>query len=278
MNEGRRVVGNNVVMGYQAQDFAETMDPARTVLETARTAAAYLAERDVRAVLGGFFFSGDAVEKKVAVLSGGEKMRLAFVKLLLNPPNFLLLDEPTTHLDIASREALENALEDYEGTICLVSHDIEFTRHVAKGILAMTPPTVRRFPGGYDYYHERMEAETRGRKAGVGSQESGVKGRTSDASDEGGLDKKALRRERALRREEINKLRRPVEKRVKDAERRIAELEKEQDLLTGELMKPGENTDYAKVNRRLSEIQALLADTVERWEKASRELEQLPAE
>jgi ATP-binding cassette subfamily F protein 3 len=247
------------------------MDPLRTVLETARSAAPQVSEREIRGLLGGFFFSGDAVDKKVAVLSGGEKMRLAFARLLLNPPNFLLLDEPTTHLDIASREALENALEDYEGTVCFVSHDIEFTRHVAKGMLAMIPPSVRRFPGGYDYYREKMEAQER-------NQKSEDRGQKSDANDDSGGDKKALRRDRAQRREEFNKQRRPLEKQVKDAEKRMTDLERERDELTGELMKPRENTDYAKVNRRLSEIQAALADTVERWEKASRELEALPTE
>jgi ATP-binding cassette subfamily F protein 3 len=277
LNEGRRVVGNNVVIGYQAQDFAEMMDPQRTVLETARSASPQTSERDIRGLLGGFFFSGDAVEKKVSVLSGGEKMRLAFARLLLNPPNFLLLDEPTTHLDIASREALENALEDYEGTLCLVSHDIEFTRHVAKGILAMSPPTVRRFPGGYDYYHEKMEAEAKNQRPVSGPQSLGARPHNAN-DDESGLDKKALRRERALRRQEQELRRRPFEKVVKEAETRMTQLEQERDALTGELMKPGATTDYAKVNRRLSEIQALLADTVERWEKASRELETLSVE
>lgn len=276
LNEGRRVVGNNVVMGYQAQDFAETMDPTKTVLETARAAALQVSEREIRGLLGGFFFSGDAVDKKVAVLSGGEKMRLAFARMLLNPPNVLLLDEPTTHLDIASREALENALADYAGTVCLVSHDIEFTRHVAQGILAMTPAGVRRFPGGYDYYHEKMEAEERTRKASPVTREAG--GGSADGEGDPGADKKALRRERAQRREEVNQRRRPLEKLVKDSEKRLADLEREQDELTGELMKPRQDTDYAKLNRRLSEIHASLADTVERWERASRELEGLPVE
>jgi ATP-binding cassette subfamily F protein 3 len=276
LNEGRRVVGNNVVMGYQAQDFAETMDPTKTVLETARAAALQVSEREIRGLLGGFFFSGDAVDKKVAVLSGGEKMRLAFARMLLNPPNVLLLDEPTTHLDIASREALENALADYSGTVCLVSHDIEFTRHVAQGILAMSPAGVRRFPGGYDYYHEKMEAEERTRKALPVTRD--VRPGSLDAEVDSGADKKSLRRERAQRREEVNQRRRPFEKLVKDSEKRLSDLEREQDVLTGELMKPHENTDYAKLNRRLSEIQAALADTVERWERASRELENLPLE
>jgi len=248
------------------------MDPVRSVLETVKAAAPGLSEREVRGLLGGFFFSGDAVDKKIAVLSGGEKMRVAFARLLVNPPNFLLLDEPTTHLDIPSREALENALHDYEGTVCIVSHDIEFTRHVATSILAMTPPTVRRFPGGYDYYHEKMEAEARSKNSGDRSQVS-----ESDRDDDTG-DKKALRRERAMKRQELSKVRRPLENRIKSAERKITELEKEQDQLSGELMKPAPGTDYATLNRRLHEIQATLADTVETWEKASLELESIPAE
>lgn len=270
LNEGRRVMGHNVVIGYQAQDFAEMMDPLRTVLETVKSAAPFLSEREVRSLLGGFFFTGDAVEKKISVLSGGEKMRVAFARLLVNPPNFLMLDEPTTHLDIPSREALENALHDYEGTLCLVSHDIEFTRHVATSIIAMTPPVVRRYPGGYDYYHEKSEAEARIRTPDADFQEN-------DRSGEGG-DRKALRRERALKRQELNKIRGPVEHRIKSAERKMSLLEQEQDRLSGELMKPMPGTDYAKLNRRLSEIQAELAETVEIWEKASLELEALPVE
>jgi ATP-binding cassette subfamily F protein 3 len=271
LNEGKRVMGHNVVIGYQAQDFAEMMDPIRTVLETVKSSAPFLSEREVRSLLGGFFFTGDAVEKKIAVLSGGEKMRVAFARLLVNPPNFLMLDEPTTHLDIPSREALENALQDYDGTVCLVSHDIEFTRHVATSIIAMAPPGIRRYPGGYDYYHEKSEAEARNRETG---------GRIQTAEPEKGDmgDRKALRRDRALKRQELSKIRGPVENRVKSAERKMTALEQEQDRLSGELMKPVAGTDYATLNRRLSEIQAELADTVELWEKASLELEQLPSE
>jgi ATP-binding cassette subfamily F protein 3 len=271
LNEGRRVMGHNVVIGYQAQDFAEMMDPVRTVLETVKSAAPFLSEREVRSMLGGFFFSGEAVEKKIAVLSGGEKMRVAFARLLVNPPNFLMLDEPTTHLDIPSREALENALHDYEGTVCLVSHDIEFTRHVATSIIAMVPPGVRHYPGGYDYYHEKSEAEAK-------SQNSEARIQNSEEDKGEGGDRKALRRERAQKRQELNKIRGPVEARVKAAERKMTALEQEQDKLSGEMMKPMEGTDYASLNRRLSEIQAELAETVERWEKASLELEALPSD
>ncbi len=279
LNEGKRVVGNHVVIGYQAQDFAELMDPNRSVLDTLKSASPGISERDARGLLGGFFFSGDTVEKPVSVLSGGEKMRLAFARLLANPPNLLLLDEPTTHLDIPSREALENALADYEGTVCLVSHDIEFTRHVATGILAMRPPGVQRYPGGYDYYHEKTEAERRLAAAGNQGGEAGARSpEGADADGDGGSDRKALRRERALKRQELNKVRKPLEQAVKSAEQRMAALEKEQDHLAGQLMKPEPSTDFAAVNRRLHEIQIELDHTVAKWEKASRALEAAPAE
>lgn len=271
LNEGKRYIGHQVVIGYQAQDFAELMDPRRSVLDSLKGAAPGLPEREARTLLGGFFFSGELVEKPVAVLSGGEKMRLAFACLLANPPNLLLLDEPTTHLDIPSREALENALSDYAGTVCLVSHDIEFTRHVAKGIVAMRPPGVQRYPGGYDYYHEKVEAERRRDEA------NGNDGDDVGAGDSAnGGDRKSLRRERALKRQESGKVRKPLEQAISKAERRIAVLEKEQDELAGQLMRPKPDTDFAVVNRRLHEIKIELEDCVASWEQASRELESMP--
>jgi ATP-binding cassette subfamily F protein 3 len=128
---GKRTLGHNVVVGYQSQEFTDTMDPSNTVLETIKSRNRDLREQTIRGLLGGFGFSGNAVEKKVSVLSGGEKVRLAFAALLGNPPNFLLLDEPTTHLDITARETLEEALRQYEGTLCFVSHDVSFVRNIA---------------------------------------------------------------------------------------------------------------------------------------------------
>jgi ATP-binding cassette subfamily F protein 3 len=141
----------------------------------------------------------------------------------------------------------------------------------------MSPPVIRRFPGGYDYYHEKMEAEEKSQKTGTRFRTPEPAGGVEKGDDEGG-DRKALRRERAQKRQELAKERRPLETTIRAAEKRIAELERERDLLSGELMKPAPGTDYATINRRLSEIQAALAETVERWEKASLELETLPGE
>ena len=136
----------------------------------------------MRTILGAFLFSGDDADKKVSVLSGGEKSRLILAKLLINPPNLLLLDEPTTHLDVDAVEALVKALNDYEGTLVFISHDIYFVRSVANVVYEVKDSRVRKFPGNFDYY---LEKKTQGevspenntsRKAAAGhSQASGTK-------------------------------------------------------------------------------------------------------
>ncbi len=259
--EGRRVMGHQVLVGYQSQEFAETLDPARTVYETLKNAAPDIPESAARALLGGFGFSGDAVEKKVAVLSGGEKIRMAFARLLAKPPNLLVLDEPTTHLDISAREALEQALRAFEGTIVMVSHDIEFVRRTGARVIAMTPPGITSYAGDYDYYHEKMTART----SGV------VRGDTAAAV--AGEDRRAKRRDRAEIIQRFGKIRRELEKQVRLSEESMPKLEKEQAELVTKLAEPGV-TDYMGINRRLYEIQIELGKAAERWEKASRELEQ----
>lgn len=257
INEGKRVVGHNVIIGYQSQDFAESMSPDRTVLETARAAGSGPSDRQIRSILGSFFFSGDAVDKRVSVLSGGEKMRLAFARLLLNPPNVMLLDEPTTHLDIASRETLETALEGYKGTLLIVSHDVEFVRKVATSIIAMTPPTIQRYPGGYDYYREKTSAEKVPTAKTVDKDKS--------------MDKKELRRIKSQQREEANKQKRPLELQVRTQEKEISRLEAEQIDLTAKLSQP--DADYASLNRRLNELHYEIQIATELWEKAALAIE-----
>ena len=264
MGEGKRVLGHKVIPGYQSQEYAETMDPTRNLFDTLKQVAPDVSDRDVRTMLGGFGFSGDAVEKLVGVLSGGEKIRLAFARLLIRPPNLLLLDEPTTHLDIASREALELALSEYEGTICLVSHDIEFVRRVAGGIIAMTPPGITRFPGGYDYYHEKMTQMNRAAAAAA-----------PDPKREDREQRKAAKRERVMKIQTDARQRRALEKALKQAEEKLSVLEKEQADLVAQLSNTAGVVDYPAINQRLTAIQAEIAAASSQWEQAGLELEEM---
>lgn len=264
LSEGKRVVGHNVVIGYQAQDFADAMNPDQTVWETARMAARNRSDGDVRKVLGGFFFSGAAVDKSVRVLSGGEKMRLAFARLLLDPPNFMILDEPTTHLDIGSREALESALADYKGTLLFVSHDIEFVRSVATTIIAMKPQGIQRWPGGYDYYFEKTNGELAG--SANGSAKTSKSAKTV-------ADRKELRRVRSQQRAALRQQKRPLQDALRKAEKEVDNLEKEQVELAAKVAGP--QADYASLNRRLNEVHYELQIATENWEKAQLALDEL---
>ena len=134
---------------------AENLTPNFTVLEEIMEANHELREEEARAVLGFFLFRRQDVEKRVEVLSGGEKSRLSLVKFLVNPPNLLLMDEPTTHLDLMSVEALSQALKNYEGTLVFISHDVHFIRSLAEKTLHINQGTVTPYAGGYDYYLEK---------------------------------------------------------------------------------------------------------------------------
>ena len=158
--------GHEVKVGYYAQHQAETLDFSKTVLEILEGIAPDMPVSQVRAIAGAFLFSGDAVHKKCGVLSGGEKARVALAKLLLSPANFLILDEPTNHLDMDSKAILLEALQDYEGTLCLVSHDRSFVSPLVDSVLeiqASDNPSkgsqVVQLLGGYEEYLEKKIAE-----------------------------------------------------------------------------------------------------------------------
>jgi ATP-binding cassette subfamily F protein 3 len=153
---GERIEGHQLVMQYFAQDEATRLDPSKTVYETLETGSPMHMVPAIRTILGGFLFAGDDVHKKVTVLSGGERTRLAVARMLLRPANTLLLDEPTNHLDMDSKDVLLDALEDFGGTLVLVSHDRYFIDRLATKIIDVGGGSVRVYPGGYEEYRSSL--------------------------------------------------------------------------------------------------------------------------
>ncbi len=145
-------------VGYFSQHRIETLNARHTVLESVLDMPNPVSEQTARTVLGSFLFRGDDVFKPVGVLSGGEKSRLALVKLLLDPPNLLLMDEPTTHLDIGSIDALIGALQQYEGTLIFISHDVHFIRAMAQTVLHINAGQLTPYAGDYQYYLDKSQA------------------------------------------------------------------------------------------------------------------------
>lgn len=280
-SEGKAILGHNVIPGYLSQEFAETIPPDLTVYRNAKNAWDAHGggpEKIFRNQLGAFGFDENDVEKPAGVLSGGEKIRLAFLRLFLTAPNFLLLDEPTTHLDLDGRRLLEEALRGYKGTILLVSHDIDFVRATATSILEITREGIRQYPGGYDYYCEKkLERE---RAAAPKASSASAKIEASEASKESAprLSAKELRRQRAEERAKMAPEIRELKKRIATAEAKLEELQQKFEEASTELFNPKPTTDFAEANRLVRTLQFEIDRYTADWEEAATKLESLTGE
>ena len=161
-DEGRVAIGGSVKLGYFAQHAMDLLDGDATIFEDLEASFPQAGRGSLRALSGCFGFSGDDVEKRCRVLSGGEKARLVMAKMLFDPPNFLVLDEPTNHLDIHTKAMLIKALSQFEGTMLFVSHDRHFLAALSNRVLELTPDGVHRYDGGYTEYVARTGQEAPG--------------------------------------------------------------------------------------------------------------------
>ena len=274
LEAGTVTPGHNLSIGYFAQHRTEMLDLKRTVLAEAMETQTPVPEQTVRTILGSFLFRGDDVFKPVGVLSGGEKSRLALVKLLLNPPNFLLLDEPTTHLDMPSIDALIGALRQYEGTLFFVSHDVHFIRALASSVLHISAGKLTPYAGDYQYYLDKSGSRSE-REALVAPGDyrpEAAEGVAEAPRAKMGLKEiKEQRRAEAEARKAANKAARDAAARLKSAEEEITSLESRQRELVGELEDPEsfKNGRAFDLNRELADLQERLSKVMEEWERLS---------
>ena len=269
---GTRTEGHNVSVGYFAQHRTDTLDVRRTVLEEAADGASGVGEQSIRTVLGSFLFRGDDVFKNVGVLSGGEKSRLALVKLLLRPPNLLLLDEPTTHLDMASINALVAALQPYEGTLVFVSHDVHFIRSLATTVLHINAGRLTPYAGDYDYYLEKSGAasDRGGLVAALGNHRPAEKPASAADKPKLGLKEiKAQRRAEAEARKAAAAERRAAESRHRELEQRIITLEARQRELAAILETAPNDATSFPLHRELADLTEELEQANEDWNNLS---------
>jgi ATP-binding cassette subfamily F protein 3 len=268
---GEHKLGHNTKYGYFAQHRAAMLNPAHTVFQEAMDTPQRITEQAIRNVLGSFLFRGDDVDKPVRVLSGGEKSRLALVKLLLDPPNLLLMDEPTTHLDLASVDALIEALKQYQGTLVFISHDVHFIRALSNHVVRVEAGQLRHFTGGYQYYLDKTSQSARA--ALTSSAFSGNSSTNQPAASQ--VDRKEQKRLEAEQRQALSKKKQDLQKRVTTLEKEIALLESQERELAAELEKPEtyhSGGRATQINRELLRVSDRLPEVTAQWEKASQEL------
>ena len=259
---GEMKLGHNVHLGYYAQNQSEFLHPKQTVLETMEAASPPELRTRLRGILGAFMFSGEDVEKKVSVLSGGEKARLALACLLLKPINFLVLDEPTNHLDILTKEVLKKAVQKYDGTLIVVSHDRDFLKNLTDRTIEFRDKKLHEYLGDVNLFLEKR-AMNNMREVEMRNQKKSSQSADSQSSNLGQLsydDRKKLKR---------------LERSVQYAERKVEELEAKIANFEKEMAAPGfyESTESENKLKQFSDAKKELENAIEEWESAHEKLE-----
>ncbi len=274
---GFREPGHNVDIYYYAQHQLEALDPKRTVLEELLSSADITTAPMVRDILGAFRFSGNDVDVKVAVLSGGEKSRLALSRMLLKPASLILMDEPTNHLDMASRDVLEHALRDHRGTLCFISHDRWFINSVATRVIHVENGRLTHYPGNYDYFLEKSgRGDDRG-TAGPAAPSAEKRQQPEAPRNSGGeIQRKAQRRSEAQLRNRQYRATAAQRQLLQTCETEIETLEEERSDIESRMADPSVFADGIRMKEltgRLNRISEELAQLYHRWEQAGADLE-----
>jgi ATP-binding cassette subfamily F protein 3 len=254
-HEGAVALGHNVQLGYFAQNQADTLDTSLTVMETLEQVSGTTTTQQVRNVLGAFLFGGEAVDKKVKVLSGGEKGRLAIARLLMQPVNLLVLDEPTNHLDMRSKDILKEALKQYDGTLILVSHDREFLDGLCNKVFEFKSGAIREFPGGIFEFLQSRKLET-------------LKQLEQDKQAVKKTESKVVEQKKVIN-PEAEKQKKQLQTKIRNAEELIATIEAELARIEGNLADPQTYADTKLSAELLSQHTALkdkLDSAMQNWE------------
>jgi ATP-binding cassette, subfamily F, member 3 len=261
-HEGMLKTGHNVKIGYFAQNQDELLDENRTVLQTIDDAAVGDIRTKIRDLLGAFLFRGEDVEKKVRVLSGGERSRLALVKLLLEPSNLLILDEPTNHLDMRSKDILKQALIRYDGTLIVVSHDRDFLDGLVTKVYEFRHNRIKESIGGiYDFLRKKKIENLRDIE------------RKEKASGETKREDNTTNKQRYLDKKEFDRNIRKLRRRLEDAELKIESMEEELRDMDRQLADPSNPGDSGEVYRKYEELKHNLNEEMNRWTQYSHEIE-----
>ncbi len=275
---GERELGHNVKAGYYSQYRVDMLDASRSVLDEALDTPSRITEQFVRTLLGSFLFRGDDVFKKVSVLSGGEKSRLALVKLLLDPPNLLLMDEPTTHLDMSSIDALLYALDQFEGTLIFISHDVYFIRALANKVVHVNAGQLTHYAGDYQYYLDKTKSLSARAALTAGAK---TEAPARNSAPKPTVDRKEQKRLEAEQRQARSGKLKGQKQLVHQLEKQIQDLEKRQAAITAELEKPETyqaGSKASELNREFRHNADDLAEITPKWEAAATKLAELDAE
>lgn len=261
--EGELKIGHNVNIGYFAQNQADLLDSELTVLDTVDRVAEGEIRKKIRDILGAFLFSGEEVDKKVKVLSGGERTRLAMVRLLLEPYNLLILDEPTNHLDMRTKDILKEALRKFEGTVIVVSHDRDFLNGLADKVYEFANRGLKEYLGGVTDFLEAKK---------IACFREYEQLHKPEAKQQTAMNPVAENKLSFEERKQLNREIKKAEQRVERAENAVAELEAE---IADMERKMADGETGEELLKRYGEVQKRLEEAMEEWEKATEELERI---